>query len=281
VLGNKSAYSTVVSAVTVKDSSIPGIPANLAAVAGFRGVAVSWNATADQDLTSYELQWSSDGGVTYSTPISTKATVVWVPGLTPGTLYYFRVQSVDTSGNPSGYSTAVTATPTSIGSADIGANQVTAAHIDTAGLAADQITSGTLTLQPSAAGSGANTFLVNNSSGVLIGSWDPSVGLKSIDPTNSQNYALLQQGSLTFYQNGVAQATLSPTGIDAAAITFGLANGGHNELKNSSFEAAAFGTATTSVVFTDTAGTPGWKAANRITALDNITEGTALTMTAT
>ena len=272
VQGNKSAYTGYVSATTIRDTTPPLIPQGIAAVGGFRGAAVSWNQTTDNDLANYQLQWSIDG-VNFTNPVSVFATVVWIPGLDPGTLYTFQVQAQDLSGNLSGYSTTATATPSQVGAADIAANSVTAAMIATSGLTADQILAGTLTLAPGL----ADAIKIVSGSSALLGSWDPTNGIQIFDPTDSSNYAIFSNAVLSFYQGGLLTAQISPAGVLADSVRLGTLSGGHNLIQNSSFELAAFVTALTVVTFTDTTASPGWKAANRITALDNITESTTLT----
>lgn len=291
VQGNKSAYTSVVSVVTAKDSTALAVPQGFAVVAGFRGVGASWNSVSGADLWKYQLRYRPTGSSSDYTVIDSRTTVVWVPNLTPGTSYDFAVRAIDLSGNvatsdsdptpvdysvnpDAGYCTIQAATPNSVGTADIAAGSITAALISAAGLSADVIKSGKITLRPSGASTAIEIYDSNN---VLVGTWTPTIGLQIFDPANAANYALFNAAVLSFYQAGVLTAQISPSGILADSIRLGTLSGGHNVVANSSFELAAFVTGTTSVLFTDNVGTPGWKAANRITAPDNITESTTLT----
>ena len=70
-------------------------------------------------------------------------------------------------------------------------------------------------------------------------------------------------------------AAITPDGIDASRITFGSAPGGHNLIRNSSFELSADTGGNSSLTHTDTT---YWNATYH-TSIDNITEGTTLAVT--
>lgn len=83
----------------------PEPPTSPVAVASNASASVSWTAAASADpLTSSELQWSDDGGSSWTTAATTPATVpgtatsAIVTGLSNGTGYIFRVLSSNASG---------------------------------------------------------------------------------------------------------------------------------------------------------------------------------------
>jgi hypothetical protein len=64
----------------------------------------------------------------------------------------------------------------------------------------------------------------------------------------------LDSGGLYLVTDGVdanARLAITPDGIDAAAVNFGSAHGGHNLVLNPSFELAAWLAQTTALITTD------------------------------
>jgi hypothetical protein len=279
------------------------MPEALVATAGFRGVALRWNAVGAEDLMFYQVRWGTDGS-TFPEGLNAKVSVVWVPDLTPDILYYFQVRSVDVSGNTlrtttpgvpdvpevaeryesqteAGWTTSVTATPTQVGSADIAANTITSAMIATGGLTADVIKAGTLTIAPNGAATpGAVAITIRDSTGVVQGEWHPTNGIK-IYAADPSNYCVIDDAYIRFYKASILTAEMGPDGVKADSLRLGVLAGGHNLIPNSSFELGAFITGAASAVFTNNSGTPGWKAANRFTSPDNMSENANdLTVTA-
>ena len=83
-------------------ASVPSAPAAPTAVAHAASAAVSWVAPADggAPITGYNVEYSSDGGTTWSTPVvfGTAATTETVSGLSNGTSYVFRVAATNVAG---------------------------------------------------------------------------------------------------------------------------------------------------------------------------------------
>ncbi|SDP65712.1 fibronectin type 3 domain-containing protein, partial [Klenkia soli] len=103
--GNRSLGSTAVTA-TPTDLTPPAVPTGLAAVRGDGQVALSWTANTESDLASYRVL--RDG-----TEVATVTGTAYTDsGLTNDQAYAYRLVAVDTHGNRSAASTAVTATPT-------------------------------------------------------------------------------------------------------------------------------------------------------------------------
>ncbi len=86
----------------------PPAPTGLTATAGNGQVTLSWNASSG--ATSYDVLWSTSSSGPFSST-STTSTPYTVSGLTNGTLYYFEVEAVNSSGT-SAASNEVSATPT-------------------------------------------------------------------------------------------------------------------------------------------------------------------------
>jgi hypothetical protein len=301
VSGNASAYTAIVSIVTVGDAEAPPIPVNVVASGGFRGAGVRWDSVGVSDLDVYELQYAPDAGgsadLGRARVLRMRTTAVWVDGLSPSETYWFRVRAVDRSGNVrtsavdptavkavdepgAGWSDWVTAVPTSVGSADIAANSIISQHISAAGLSADVIKSGYLRVSTTDANVADGIEIISN--GKRVGFWDETglyvgtqdrglpAGLGAVD------YVRITEAGLTVFRDGVAQTAITPDGINASAISFGTLQGGHNVVRNSSFELTSFGTLPSSATWDVQA---DWNA-SRVGTDTNVTTGAgSLTMT--
>lgn len=258
IQGNRSGYTSVVSHTTTRDTEAPETPSNVMAVAGFRGAILKWSRVAVSDLEDYVFRYAPDDGTNTApdtgnwTEQRTKATVVWVTGLTPDQRYWFAVKAVDRSENESDYSAddydTTSCVPTQVGAEDIAANTISAVHIDTAGLSADVIKTGRLALGTIAGVvDGLEVYDANaTTDNQKVGQWDDG-GIKIYDSDDQSNFIHLTEGSLKVYRNNVVVTAITPDGIDASAISFGRLSGGHNLIPNSSFEVGSFASETTVV----------------------------------
>ena len=279
VLGNFSGYTSVVTHTTVGDTTAPPRPSPAVLTAGFKGFGASWTGGDAVDLAYYEVRWAAaaaapdadDGAWAVA---RSDASRTFITGLIENVLYWFEVRGVDLSGNRSAWSVGTSVTPNLIGSTDIAANTITAAMIQAGALDADKIGTGTLRINTGLSGY-ADGIIIFNGSGQEVGRWDEN-GL-NIREAGTSRYVILDGGQLKFTtDDGATYASaVTPDGVNASAVTFGSAAGGHNLAINSSFELAAFVAASSTAMFTDNSGTPAWKAANRTTAPVNTTEGTA------
>jgi len=95
------------------DLTPPANPTGLAASSGNGFVSLSWAASLEPDLAGYRLYRSTTSGSGYSQINSGNllATSYTDTSVTNGTTYYYVIRAVDTSGNLSGDSTQVAATP--------------------------------------------------------------------------------------------------------------------------------------------------------------------------
>ncbi len=91
--------------------AVPNAVTNLAANPGDTVVALTWTASATTGaaVTGYSVRYSSNGGGTWSTPVTTAATSMAVSGLTNNTAYRFEVTPTSSSGP--GPAATVDATP--------------------------------------------------------------------------------------------------------------------------------------------------------------------------
>ncbi len=107
--GNASAYSAAASATTLAastDTTAPSAPTNLTATAISAGqINLSWTAATDNVGVASYLVFRNGSPVGY-----TNTTAFSDTGLTATTTYTYTLQALDTSGNNSAYSAAVTAT---------------------------------------------------------------------------------------------------------------------------------------------------------------------------
>ncbi len=119
VLGFISDVEVQSEQTTTQDIEIPLAPAaptGLMATPGNKKVTLDWDDNTEADLAGYNVYRSEVSGGPY-TKVATVATVTLSKhndtGLTNGTTYYYVVTAFDDSGNESGYSAEVSATPTS------------------------------------------------------------------------------------------------------------------------------------------------------------------------
>ena len=97
------------------DTTPPATPSNLSATGGNSLIALAWSANTESDLSGYNLYRSSSLNGSYtkvnSGVINTSA--YDNTGLTANTTFFYKVSAVDSSGNESTHSSAVSATTNS------------------------------------------------------------------------------------------------------------------------------------------------------------------------
>jgi len=95
------------------DTTPPGVPSGMGAVAGDTEIVLDWDTNAEDDAASYKLYRGTSTGV-YDTDvtISGAANSTYTnTGLTNGTEYFYAVTCTDDDGNESAKSAEVSATP--------------------------------------------------------------------------------------------------------------------------------------------------------------------------
>jgi len=110
---NETAFSSPASATPLDVP--PAAPAGLTASRGDGQVSLDWNDNGESDLAGYNVYRSTTPGAGY---VKVNGTLLagsnyLDSGLTNGTTYYYVVTAVDTGSNQSGYSSEVSATPSS------------------------------------------------------------------------------------------------------------------------------------------------------------------------
>ncbi len=94
------------------DITAPIAPVGFKATAGDGKVKLEWTANTEPDLEKYTLNWgSSAANQNAKETIAKTATQFEKTGLANGTTYYFRLTASDTTGNTSGTTNLLSATP--------------------------------------------------------------------------------------------------------------------------------------------------------------------------
>lgn len=105
-------YSDQIGAIPT-DTTKPGVPQNLVALAGDGGVTIHWNGNSEGDFGKYYIYIGLSPNPTTITDSTTSIidTVRTYTGLTNYQQYYFRIAAIDTSGNLSSYSDEISVMP--------------------------------------------------------------------------------------------------------------------------------------------------------------------------
>jgi len=167
--GNKSAVASTT--VVPHDNVAPALPTNLAATKSNGAAALTWTAPADADKAGYNVYRSTDNATyTKINGALVTATTYADSGLTNGTLYYYKVTSVDTSANESAMTAAVSVMPSDGVAPSGGAVSINA------GTSYTNSTAVTLTITVP----GTSTEMQVSSSSAFTGAtWEPAAASKS------------------------------------------------------------------------------------------------------
>jgi hypothetical protein len=101
-VGNTSAWSTVRSITTAKDTTPPASVTGFTALATPLSVNLTWNANTEGDLSHYEIQRKEVAGA-YATIATIQGTLLIDIDVVFGTSYLYQIRATDTSGNSSAY----------------------------------------------------------------------------------------------------------------------------------------------------------------------------------
>ncbi|AOM79687.1 Ig-like domain-containing protein [Pedobacter steynii] len=94
------------------DQNAPAIPTGLTATAGDTEILLNWAANTEPDLAKYRIySGTSPAPTTVLADIPAGTTTYTNVGLTNGTTYYYRIQTIDQAGNLSALSADVSAVP--------------------------------------------------------------------------------------------------------------------------------------------------------------------------
>lgn len=122
--GNRSAWSSVQTITSAKDSTAPAAPTGVSASSAFESIFLGWTNASAADLYAVEIWQNSSNNSGTATKIATALATPSNPGkftitsLTTGGTYYFWLKSVDYSGNTSGFSSVAFTTTASITAPD-------------------------------------------------------------------------------------------------------------------------------------------------------------------
>lgn len=220
--------------------TVPGAPTGLTATPGNTQVALSWTAPASNGgsaLTDYTVQYSSNGGTSWSTFSHTASTTasITVTGLTNNTLYTFRVAAVNAVGTGAWSGTA-TATPAGLfivdtftgtnGTALSGRTPDTGSAWGTAHASDVLDGSGKLTLGSTTESYVSNTTAPPSADYSVQADFTPNAGSVYFGVEGRNSYGLFLNGGATFVlykgQGGTSLASVTPSGGISTSETYRL-----------------------------------------------------------
>jgi hypothetical protein len=120
-----SAWSAASSSVTFLAATAPSAISTVTSTPGANAgsIDLSWTAPAANGsaITDYVVEYSSDGGVTWTTFVHTPstATTITITGLTAGTQYQFRVKAVNSVGSAAASANTAPVTPAAAASSSM------------------------------------------------------------------------------------------------------------------------------------------------------------------
>ena len=122
------AYNAGNGLLAAKDTVAPSAPSGLSAVAAFKNVFVKWTANSESDFKEYILKVDDNSGFTSPEEFRCQ-TNSFTYQTTAGVTSYFKVASIDYSGNVSDYSAYTSATTALVVAVDIASSTITATQI--------------------------------------------------------------------------------------------------------------------------------------------------------
>lgn len=195
-------WSPVASAAALKDNTIPAVPTWVSTEAAFESAFLRWTNAADADVAFVEIWENSTNSSASATKIATVGATAGAPGtyvrinLQAGSIRYYWLKSIDTSGNVSGFGAVSTAT--------------TAGYINLADFTPGLQPISTVATLPSATGYTGPTLVFNQADGKLYryvsGAWVKAVDGADIAPSSVTTQALVD-ASITAAKIADAQLT--------------------------------------------------------------------------
>jgi hypothetical protein len=113
-IGVRSAFVTA-NVTALGDSTAPAVPSSVSATGGQGSITLSWTNPADKDFSNVEIHRSTSSGGTYTAVASVSGGYGLASSFVNGSLgdstaYYYKLKSVDYSGNKSAFTGVVNAT---------------------------------------------------------------------------------------------------------------------------------------------------------------------------
>ena len=131
-----------------------------------------------------------------------------------------------------------------VGTADMALNSAMIDMLNAGIIDADLIQTGHLTIST---GTGSADGIIVKYGGAAPATWSSASGTRAASscaarPTSGPNWttSASMTPSVTLYKDGLPQIAMTPDGLNASAINFGVHQGGHNLVFNSSFELSKF-----------------------------------------
>ncbi|SVE01860.1 uncharacterized protein METZ01_LOCUS454714, partial [marine metagenome] len=110
--GNESSTLQSNNTAKLKDKTAPAIPTALVTTPGNTQTVLNWRVNNEIDLASYKVYGGTSASPTTLLATVATGTVTYTnTSLTNGTIYYYRISSVDSSSNESAASSDVTSLP--------------------------------------------------------------------------------------------------------------------------------------------------------------------------
>ena len=111
-VGNESSTTQSNNTANLKDKTAPAIPTGLLATPGSTQAVLAWTANSESDLASYKVYGGTSASPTTLLATIATGTVTYTnTSLTNGTIYFYRISSVDNSSNESSKSSDITILP--------------------------------------------------------------------------------------------------------------------------------------------------------------------------
>lgn len=99
----------------VGDTTAPSVPTSISATGGFKNIVLEWTDSADADLAFVDVYSAAESNLAYSriATVAARASTEGVfvhSGLANGEDYFYKLKSIDSSGNASAFTAVVNAT---------------------------------------------------------------------------------------------------------------------------------------------------------------------------
>jgi len=305
IAGNRQqTWSPEVSFIAGQDTVGPPPPlaGNIITAPGDSIIGVRWTPVLAEDFAYMEVRFREQPAGNWVV-LQTAGTIIVVNHLKNGVTYDIQLRAVDWSGNvvdssgvthkaneivgtdTVGWVAAPSTAPIQMAGGDLIWDPEDLTAVFAGHIRADWIYGGALRVGnapedlPYPEPPGPVKIEVYDSSGHLTGKWGID-GIEIFDPDNADYRMLITEASLEIFNAGAGPepvVSITPLGIDASSVTFGMARGGHNLIQNSSFELGSFAASATTPYTWDLQAD---FTASRVGSDTNLTTGaTTVTMT--
>ena len=240
--GNRSGYATAVALTSTRDTIAPGVPTSITASAAIKNIFLNWTNASDTDLSQVQIFENTTNTIP-ATPIATVNARPSDKGgftraaLVTSTTYYYWLKSVDSSGNISAATTAVSVTPIALANSDITAGTINADKIQSGTITGDRFDTGTSlpgTITVGVTGVSIETVRTNAATGASDPATRINAATTTIDPgkilisgattlsnwRNGTDATKIEGGSIAANTITANKIEIGIRGVDIAGITF-------------------------------------------------------------